>query len=148
MVSEGEDVWAANLAIQMLANPEGFTVTSESATEHAITKTINLYVDRSANVTSTDAAQTARDAIAKWFKTVPIGGLRKTVGGAGKVWDDDLLAIAKSRISTVKGGSPFEAAPGAFHAEMSAFAGDVTLAVNEVPIPGTIIINVLLVDQR
>jgi hypothetical protein len=145
-VSEGSDVWTADLAIQVLANPAGFTVTTSSAVEVTITKTVNLYVDRRANVTSTDAAQTARDAISAWFQTVPIGGLKKTDGGTGKIFDDDIIAIAKSRISAVPGGAPFESAPGAFHAEISAFAGDVTLALNEVAKPN-VIVNVILVAQ-
>jgi hypothetical protein len=112
-VTEGTDVWAANAVIQVFATAAGITVTVAPAVEVSVDYTATAYVDRAAHVTADEAALASGNAVAAYFETLRIGGLRTTAGSPqGYVFKEalDAAATVKSAgifkvTSTVNGGS-------------------------------------------
>lgn len=98
----GTDVFLVNAAVQLLVVPAGITALVASATAHAVTCTITVYVDRASNVTAADAQTAATAAVATYFRTLPIGGNRLTPGGSGYAFRSEIEAAASSPVGIFK----------------------------------------------
>ncbi|MFT3773017.1 MAG: baseplate J/gp47 family protein [Minicystis sp.] len=132
-VTPGTDVYIASAAIQDRVVPAGITAVALSATEHLISYgTITVYVDRASLVTAAEAQADVTNALNDFFSKLPIGGMKKTPGGSGYVWADEVRAKAS------------EANKGIFAVDL--LVGDVLLASYEVAVP-SFAVNAVLVTQ-
>jgi hypothetical protein len=139
------DVFKANVAVQLLSKKAGITAATYAASNKTITcGTITLYIDRSApGVTVAEAEAWGAASLDRFFETHPIGGRRKTGGGQGYVFADEVRDAAKGRLEVdAQGVERRVPIPGILTADCSLV--DTTLAVNEVAVPTYTLVAVLV----
>jgi hypothetical protein len=109
------ELGAINAQVQLLGGVPGLALTVVAAGSLSCNLgVITLYVSAAANVTAA-AAQAAGDAaLILWTsQVVPVGGFRKSAGGQGWIFADEVLTIAKSRINLTY---PLQWKPNAYYA--------------------------------
>ena len=111
-----DEITAARAAIEAQARPDSVTVTLSGATSKLVAKSFRVWAR--GGVASVIMSR-AQSALATYLSTYPIGGISKD-GGQGYLYDDKLAAI-------IIGSSPE-----VFDTDITAGAGDLTLATTEV----------------
>lgn len=120
------DLGAINDAIQRQAAPLAVTAETYSASPVTLAVTYQAWLYNTSGLTE-DAIKTAiSTALATYLSTQPVGG-NKIGTAQGKIFLDALRTVIGSAV------------PGTFHVVVSLPAADAELAVNEVPVLGTVL---------
>lgn len=129
----GGDVTLVDTGLRRWALPEGITLVTQSATNHPLAVTSEVWVYTAANLTSPEIEVLVAAALTAYIPTVRIGGDEATPGD-GKVWRD----TAREKIGA--------AVTGCFHVLVSVPAADVDLTAYEVATLGVVTTTVNLVS--
>jgi hypothetical protein len=125
------DVAAVQAACQALVTAGPATFTAVAATTQAIIITFTIYVKASAGFTRAQIITNIDDALATYFSSVPIGGYTTSAPNI----------VPLTEISE----AIYNANPGTVDLTITVPTGNVTLAVNAVPVSGTITGDVVFV---
>lgn len=127
----GPDVALIQAAIDRLAVPTGFDCTVISATNVVLNVAATAYIYASLNLTSGEAEAQIVTSVTNWILALPVGGDRIPPAG-GTFYVDALKGEIQRPLDTVT-------------ATVATPAADVSVAANEVLVPGTIAVSVVVV---
>lgn len=124
------DVAIAQTAAEENAQPEAVAAHVISAAAHTVHVTAEVWVYATAGMTDGQIQTAIAARLATFFQSQPVGG--NVIGtDPGKIFADALRAAIAAAV-----------APHTFHLVMTAPAGDVTLAINDVAVPGVVTVTV------
>ena len=133
----GTDVYKASVALLLFGGAAGVTLTTAPANANTINfGTITLYIDSAANVSAADAVTGGNLALAYWLSRLAIGGSRKTGGGTGYLFANqvaDAVGTWQQPLPDGSGGVYFPKIPGLLTVDLTLAdtalgAGDVVVA--------------------
>lgn len=123
----GGSVTAAQTAVETYAAPLCITPTVANATPVTVAVTYSVWLYSSIGLSTSDIEDGIQTALEEMFAARPIGGDIISPATTGKLYQS-LIA------STIKGAFPDHT----FRVSVSAPAGDTSLAIDEVPVLGTV----------
>lgn len=131
----GGDVTLIDTALQEQVVPATATLTTQAATEHALSVVYTAYVPSTCALTDTEVADAVEASLVAYCSAMPIGGRRLTPGGTGYVFHD----LLRARIS--------DAVADIFSVTLSTPAADVALLDTDVPVVTVSSYTIVRVDQ-
>lgn len=129
------DVALLQTAVTDNVEPQCATVTVLSADGVIIPVTANIYVRTSVTVQNIDVSPAAELALADWFRITPIGGWKLSDGQLdGFLYLSEVAAVLSAADASI------------FKVDVISPLADVLIAPNQVPVLGTVILNITQVS--
>jgi hypothetical protein len=126
---EAGDLGMVDAAVQTQCVPNGQTAITNAAANVSVNVSASVYIATSAGLTAVTATTNISNAVANYFATVPIGGVTAEASGIIP-WTEILVVIANANVSTKS-------------VVMVSPVADVSIAFNQVPVLGTLSINIV-----